>query len=241
MAHSAETSTEEEARFAYDRLAEQIPGLPARLLPDLAGLLITVAPVQQVLWVDAATFLVSAGTLALIGTSFNAPRDQEERRAIRQDIVDGLRYVLGHPVLRNISAMMALINLVGATVYAQLVVFAKRQLDASDSQVALLYAAGSAGVVLLSLAAGPVRRRLSFSVAALGALTACFILALDLVMPAWLAALIVAVVYGIIAFVLVKQGQARLKQAAPPVPERTVETVKEDVEWAKTQMRSDRT
>ena len=53
--------------------------------------------------------------------------------------------------------MMALINLVGATVYAQLVVFAKRQLDASDSQVALLYAAGGAGVVLLSLAAGPVR------------------------------------------------------------------------------------
>jgi uncharacterized membrane protein YqjE len=76
---------------------------------------------------------------------------------------------------------------------------------------------------------------------ALGALTACFILALNAVMPAWLAALIVAVVYGIIAFVLVKQGQARMKRAAPPVPEQTIETVKEDVEWAKTQMRSDRT
>jgi uncharacterized membrane protein YqjE len=81
----------------------------------------------------------------------------------------------------------------------------------------------------------------ALGLAALGALTACFILALDLIMPAWLAALIVAVVYGIIAFVLVKQGQARLKQAAPPVPEQTIETVKEDVEWAKTQMRSDRT
>jgi uncharacterized membrane protein YqjE len=77
--------------------------------------------------------------------------------------------------------------------------------------------------------------------AALGALTACFILAFDLVMPAWLAALIVAVVYGIIAFVLVKQGQAKLKQATPPVPTQTIETVKEDVEWARTQMRSDRT
>ena len=81
----------------------------------------------------------------------------------------------------------------------------------------------------------------ALGLAALGALTACFILLLDLVMPAWLAALIVAVVYGIIAFVLVKQGQAKLKQAAPPVPEQTIETVKEDVEWAKTQMRSDRT
>jgi uncharacterized membrane protein YqjE len=81
----------------------------------------------------------------------------------------------------------------------------------------------------------------ALGLAALGALTACFILALNAIMPAWLAALIVAVVYGIIAFVLVKQGQARMKQASPPVPEQTIETVKEDVEWAKTQMRSDRT
>jgi uncharacterized membrane protein YqjE len=81
----------------------------------------------------------------------------------------------------------------------------------------------------------------ALGLAALGALTACFILALDLIMPAWLAALIVAVVYGIIAFVLVKQGQARMKRAVPPVPTQTIETVKEDVEWAKTQMRSDRT
>jgi hypothetical protein len=81
----------------------------------------------------------------------------------------------------------------------------------------------------------------AIGLAALGALTACFILALNAIMPAWLAALIVAVVYGIVAFVLVKQGQAKIKQATPPVPEQTIETVKEDVEWAKTQMRSDRT
>jgi Putative Actinobacterial Holin-X, holin superfamily III len=81
----------------------------------------------------------------------------------------------------------------------------------------------------------------AIGLAALGALTACFILALNAIMPAWLAALLVAVVYGIIAFVLARQGQAKLKQATPPVPEQTIETVKEDVEWAKTQMRSDRT
>jgi hypothetical protein len=42
--------------------------------PLLAGLLITVAPIQQVLWVDAASFLVSAGTLVVISTAFNAAR-----------------------------------------------------------------------------------------------------------------------------------------------------------------------
>jgi Flp pilus assembly protein TadB len=76
---------------------------------------------------------------------------------------------------------------------------------------------------------------------AAAALTTCLILALNAVMPAWLAALIVAVVYGIIAFVLVKQGQARMKRATPPVPEQTIETLKEDVQWAKTQARSAKT
>ena len=81
----------------------------------------------------------------------------------------------------------------------------------------------------------------ALGLAALGALTACFILALNAVMPAWLAALLVAVVYGIVAFVLVKQGQARMKRATPPVPEQTIETLKEDVQWAKTQARSAKT
>jgi uncharacterized membrane protein YqjE len=76
---------------------------------------------------------------------------------------------------------------------------------------------------------------------AAAALTTCFILALDAVMPAWLAALLVAVVYGVIALVVVKQGQAKMKAAGPPVPEQTIETVKEDVAWAKTQMRSEKT
>src|ERR671911_1236879 len=70
--------------------------------PLLAGLLVAVAPVQQVLLVDAASFLVSAGALALIGRAFNAPREEGPRRAIRKDIADGPRYVLCHPLLRNI-------------------------------------------------------------------------------------------------------------------------------------------
>jgi MFS family permease len=179
--------------------------------PLLAGLLITVAPVQQVLWVDAASFLVSAGTLLLIGRAFNAPRDGEARRTIRHDVVDGLRYVLGHPVLRNISAMMALINLVGATVYTQLVVFAKRQLDASDTRVALLYSAGSAGVVLLSLAAGPLRRRLSFSVAALGALLVDGLLTVVLAATRWYwaALLLWAAISGLGIFFNINTGSLR--------------------------------
>jgi hypothetical protein len=73
---------------------------------------------------------------------------------------------------------------------------------------------------------------------AAGALTTCFILLLDLAMPAWLAALVVAVVYAGVAAVLALRGRDRVKQAVPPVPEQTIDTVKEDVQWAKNQTRS---
>ena len=76
---------------------------------------------------------------------------------------------------------------------------------------------------------------------AAGALTACLILALAEVVPDWLAALIVALVMGAVAAVLALQGRNRIRAATPPVPEQTVETVKEDVEWAKTQRPSART
>jgi hypothetical protein len=68
---------------------------------------------------------------------------------------------------------------------------------------------------------------------ALGALTACFIAALALAMPVWLAALIVTIVYGAIAGVLALVGRRQLQQSNPTSLERTEKTVKEDVEWAK--------
>jgi uncharacterized membrane protein YqjE len=76
---------------------------------------------------------------------------------------------------------------------------------------------------------------------ALGALTACFILALDKGMASWLAALIVAAVYGAAAGVLALAGRDRVKEGMPPAPEQTIESVKEDVQWAKTRAKSART
>jgi len=72
----------------------------------------------------------------------------------------------------------------------------------------------------------------------LGALTACLVLALNHAVADWLAALIVALVWGALAGVLALRGRDKVQEAAPPVPEQTVETVKEDVQWAKTQTRS---
>ena len=69
---------------------------------------------------------------------------------------------------------------------------------------------------------------------ALGTLTAFLILLLNEWMDAWLAALILTVIWAVIAGVLALQGRNKVQEATPPAPQ-TVETLKEDVEWAKTQ------
>jgi hypothetical protein len=74
--------------------------------------------------------------------------------------------------------------------------------------------------------------------AAVGGSMATLILLLDLVMPAWLAALIVTVVYGAVAAFLALRGKQRVAEATPPAPEQTIESVKEDVQWAKTRATS---
>jgi Na+/melibiose symporter-like transporter len=154
-------------RVQASNSATQIAG------PLLGGALIAVGPLTVLFVLDAGTFVASAVALSLVTRSFNLePRDRRTSTTIRSDIVEGLRYVLGHPILRNISIMMALVNFVGVTTQSQLVLFAKERLSASDAEIGVLFSAGSAGIVILSLAAGPLRRRWSFSRVALGALVA---------------------------------------------------------------------
>ena len=67
----------------------------------------------------------------------------------------------------------------------------------------------------------------------LGSLTAFLIIVLALAMPWWAAALIVTAVWGAIAAVLGLRGRDEMREMGKPVPEQTIETVKEDVQWLK--------
>ncbi len=139
--------------------------------PLLAGLLLAFIAIAPILLVDSASFLISALSLSLIRISFNVDENKEqEKKSIRQDVVDGLRYVFGHPVLRAISVMMALVNLVAFTTNAQIVLFAQFQFQANDTQIGILYAAAGLGPAVLSLMAGLLRKHWSFSKVALGTL-----------------------------------------------------------------------
>ena len=95
--------------------------------PGLAGALVAFVPVAGLLLVDAGSFLLSSGCLALIRCSFNAATPARRPagpaiRALLADVREGLAYVWSNPVLRSISIMMALINLV-----ARILVLRRRQ------------------------------------------------------------------------------------------------------------------
>ena len=139
--------------------------------PLLAGLMVSFVSIPWVMALDSASFAISAFSLSLIRRSFNViSAEPKEATTILHDVREGLSYVIAHPVLRNISLMMALINFVGATTFTQLVLFAHDRLDVGPRGVGAMFAAGSAGVVVTGLLAGRLRKRFSFTALAMTSL-----------------------------------------------------------------------
>ena len=120
----------------------------------------------------------------------------------------------------------------------------------------------SARAKIMGAAAGLYGAGGAMALLGLGALTGALILALDGVMPNLAAALLVGAIYLLIAYLLYRSGKERMRKATPflspstmsrvkssyeelaerrkarvvealPVPEQTIETLKEDKEWLK--------
>jgi len=139
--------------------------------PFLGGLLLVVIPLPQLLLFDACSFLTSAASLWIIMMSFNIDKGEKKVATnLRLDMLEGVRYITGHQVTRNLIIMLVLINFASVTASTQIVLFAKQWLQASDTEVGLLYSAGSAGVIVFSLAAAYLRNHLSLSKVMLGGL-----------------------------------------------------------------------
>ena len=75
---------------------------------------------------------------------------------------------------------------------------------------------------------------------AAGAMTACAVIVLAIFLPDWLSALLVGAALAAAAYGLAMRGKKTVAQVGMPVPEQAIETVKEDVEWAKTRAASAR-
>jgi hypothetical protein len=91
----------------------------------------------------------------------------------------------------------------------------------------------AAGVGMMAAAAG-------VALCAAGALTAAIVLALAEAVDPWLAALITTALLALVAAGFALMGKRRVEEVGPPVPEETIENVKEDAQWVKEQAQSGR-
>lgn len=145
----------------------------------LAGVLAAVVPLPDVLWVDGASFLVSAASLAAIRTTFNLepPLGLAHggwRRALRSLLAEtrtGVAYVWHQPVLRALSLQLAAVSLFSSVAMSQLPLIATRRLGADNAGIGYLHAASACGVLLLSLIVSRLRHRLRLGPMILIALT----------------------------------------------------------------------
>jgi predicted MFS family arabinose efflux permease len=133
----------------------------AQLLgPSLGGVLVGLAGAAKAIAVDAVSFLLSALTLLFIRT----PEAKPERRAahvtFRAAMGEGLRFVLGHPILRRIVLCTATSNLFSSLYQSIEIVFLVRSLRASPTVVGLVFSLGAIGGIVGGLAAG----RLAFRI-----------------------------------------------------------------------------
>ncbi len=87
------------------------------------------------------------------------------------------------------------------------------------------------GVALLVLAA-------VLGLALLGAATAAAIIAFNLVLPAWAAALTVCGALVLIIGAVAGAGVGSLKKGMPPAPEQAISTTKENIKWLRARLRS---
>lgn len=81
----------------------------------------------------------------------------------------------------------------------------------------------------LGIGAGIIAGALLVLLAMLGVLLTAAILALSLIMPGWLAALLVAAVLLIIAVILAAIGYRILKRGVPPIPTESIDSLRRDI------------
>jgi MFS family permease len=127
--------------------------------PAAGGFLVQAFTAPFAVLADAASFLVSAAALRAIGT-VEPPVPREAKPDLRKEIAEGLRFVLGHPILRAIAGCTGTFNFFSNAFSAVAVVFLVRQVGVSPGGIGLLFSAGSAGAIAGALTAAAIARRI---------------------------------------------------------------------------------
>jgi len=109
---------------------------------------------------DAATYAVSVLSLLRIRTAFHGERTAE-RRGLRGEVVEGLRWLWGNPLIRSMAFLTGGMNLVNAASPLLVIVLAK-EMGATDAEVGVIFSVAGIGGILGSLVGGQIQRRFRF-------------------------------------------------------------------------------
>ncbi|HUK93518.1 MAG TPA: MFS transporter [Gaiellaceae bacterium] len=168
----------------------------ALLGPALAGVLIAAIGAAQVLYVDAATFLVSC--LILLTLVPRRPPVAETEEA--HGLFAGIRFLLADRFLRVLSVTALFLNMFGQMLSASLPVLAYQQFDGSSGLAGLFFASFGAGSLIgvaLTVTLAPKFDPAKLGAVAVVALTIPLpLLGLPLPAPAVMAVLFVSSIFG---------------------------------------------
>jgi MFS family permease len=188
--------------------------------PGLAGIVINAFKAPAAIAFDAASFVGSALFIFSIRKGERSLRDSAPPRRMREELGEGLRYVLTHPFLKNIAACTALFNFFGNMGFAVLLVFARRDLHLSPLAIGLAFTLSNIGPLFAAFNAHRISTRLGVG----RTIIAASILGgpAFLVIPfaphgnVALALLVPAFVLGGLANVIYNVTQVSLRQAITP-------------------------
>jgi MFS family permease len=144
---------EANSKLEISRAAANIGG------PGMAGGLVALLTAPVAVLVDAVSYLLSALLLVGIRKEEEAP-PRAERRSLRAELGEGLRYVFRHPYQRTMVAMTAISNFFGQVVFSILLVYAVRELDLSAGTIGIALAIGNLGTLASALTAKRIGDRL---------------------------------------------------------------------------------
>jgi MFS family permease len=126
--------------------------------PPLAGALIVLLGASRVLWVDAATFAISAALIGL--TAPRAPVGKETSHHYLCDLAEGFRFVRQDRLVLSIVATVAITNFLDSPLFAVVMpVYANRVLG-SAADLGLAVAGFGASSLLASIVFGMIGHRL---------------------------------------------------------------------------------
>lgn len=126
--------------------------------PGVGGALLRVVAAPVALLADVASFLGSAVLLCAVPSPTRPVRGADRVRSLRAEIGEGLRFVLGHPVLRRIVICTAVTNAASGLRMALLVLFALRELGLTASALGLVLSIGAVGGIAGAAAPGLLSR-----------------------------------------------------------------------------------